>query len=151
MAWKLVNTHPFREIEKTRTEEDKLWDTFYWGVPEKSNVREEPEWLPSVDMAETRNEVIVNMEIPGIDPQNIDIFLGEGVLTVKGERKQKAEEGEETYHVVERRYGAFTRSIPIPGGIKYGKASASYKNGVLRVVLPKSAESKKKEIKIKVE
>ncbi len=151
MAWKLIDTHPFEEIEKTRTEMDKLWDTFYWGIPQKKGFREEAEWVPAVDVAETKNEVIVNVELPGMAPQDIDISLSEGILTIKGERKQKMEEGEENYHLIERSYGTFARSILLPTEVKHGKIRASYRNGILKVVLPKSAESKKKEIKVKVE
>ena len=90
-------------------------------------------------------------ELPGIDPKDIDISLNEGVLTIKGEKRQEREEKEEGYHLVERSYGSFTRSIRLPREVQSDKINASYKNGVLRITLPKSEEAKKKEIKIKVE
>jgi HSP20 family protein len=86
-----------------------------------------------------------------MDPKDIDISLSDGLLTIKGEKKQEREEKEENYHLVERSYGAFTRSIRLPKEVQSDKISASYKNGVLKVTLPKSEEAKKKEIKIKVE
>ncbi len=73
------------------------------------------------------------------------------MLTIRGEKKQEREDKEEDYHVVERSYGTFTRSIRLPKEVQSDKISASYKNGVLKVTLPKSEEAKKKEIKIKVE
>jgi len=94
---------------------------------------------------------VVNVEIPGMDPKEFDISLKEGTLTIKGEKKQERVEGEENYHLVERRYGAFTRSVLLPQKIQGDKLSASYKDGILRVTLPKSREVKKREIKIKVE
>ena len=90
-------------------------------------------------------------EVPGMDPKDIDISLSDGLLTIKGEKKQEREEKEENYHLVERSYGAFTRSIRLPKEVQSDKISASYKNGVLKVTLPKSEEAKKKEIKIKLE
>jgi HSP20 family protein len=86
-----------------------------------------------------------------MDPKDIDISLAEGVLTIKGEKKQEKEEKEENYHLIERSYGSFVRSVRLPKEVQSEKINASYKNGILRVTLPKSEEAKKKEIKIKVE
>ncbi|MFB3885331.1 MAG: Hsp20/alpha crystallin family protein [Thermodesulfobacteriota bacterium] len=151
MAWELINTHPFKDIEKIRSETDRLWDTFYWGKPQKGGVREEGEWLPAVDLIETDREFIVKVEMPGLDSKEIDISLSEGTLTIKGEKKQENEKADENYYLMERSYGSFTRSVRLPKKVDRDKISASYKNGVLKVALPKSGEAKKKEIKIKVE
>lgn len=151
MAWELMNTHPFEDIEKVRSEMDRLMDTFLFGVPQRREFLEEAEWLPAVDVAETKNEIVVNVEIPGMDPKEFDISLREGTLTIKGEKKQEKVEGEENYHLVERRYGTFTRSILLPQDVESDKISASYKNGVLTVAVPKSEGTNGKEIKIKVE
>jgi len=104
-----------------------------------------------VDVAEMKNEVVVNMEAPGMDPKEFDISLSEGTLTIRGEKKQEREEKEEDYRLIERRYGTFSRSIPLSQEVESDKIKASYKNGVLTIVLPKSKEAKKKEIKVKVE
>ena len=151
MAWELMNTRPFKDIEKVRSEMDRFMDTFLFGVPQRGEFWEEAEWLPAVDMAETKNEVVVNVEIPGMDPKEFDISLSEGTLTIKGEKKRERVEGEENYHLVERRYGAFTRSILLPQEVESDKIRASYKEGILKIALPKSEGAKKKEIKIKVE
>ena len=151
MAWELMNTHPFKDIEKVRSEMDRLLDTFLFGVPQKRDLWEGAEWLPAVDVAEMKNEVVVNMEAPGMDPKEFDISLSEGTLTIRGEKKQEREEKEEDYRLIERRYGTFSRSIPLSQEVESDKIKASYKNGVLTIVLPKSKEAKKKEIKIKVE
>jgi len=140
---------PFRDFERMRREMDRIWDTFFErGI---SRGEEEEGWLPSLDVAETKNEIVVKAEVPGMDPKDIDISLSDGLLTIKGEKKQEREEKEENYHLVERSYGSFTRSIRLPKEIQSDKINASYKNGVLKVVLPKSEEAKKKEIKIKVD
>jgi len=147
MAWELTMWEPFRGLEKMRSEMDRLWDSFFEGRP----LRRFWEWFPSLDVAETKNDLVVKVELPGMDPKDIDISLTDGLLTIKGEKKQEKEEKEENYHFIERSYGTFTRSIRLPKEVKHDKINASYKNGILKVVLPKSEEAKKKEIKVKVE
>jgi HSP20 family protein len=155
MAWELTTWKPFRELapfrdfERMRRDMDHLWEFFFERGVRRAD--EENEWLPSLDVAETKNEIVVKAEVPGLDPKDIDISLSDGLLTIKGEKKQEREEKEENYHLVERSYGAFTRSIGLPKEVQSDKISASYKNGVLKVTLPKSEEAKKKEIKIKLE
>jgi len=107
--------------------------------------------LPSIDLAEKDNELVVKCEVPGMDPKDINISLSDGVLTIRGEKKQEREEKEADYHLVERSYGSFSRSIQLPKQVQSEKISASYKNGILKITLPKSEEAKKKEIKIKVD
>jgi len=140
---------PFRDFERMRSEMDRLWNSFF----ERGTLRGEEggEWLPSLDIAETKNEIVVKAEVPGLEAKDIDISLSEGLLIIKGEKKQEREEKEENYHLVERSYGTFTRSIRIPNEVQSDKINASYKNGVLKIVLPKSEEAKKKEVKIKVQ
>ena len=140
---------PFREFERVRRQMDRLWDSFLGGGLARRG--EEGEWLPSLDVAETKNELVVKAEVPGMDAKDIDISLSDGMLTIKGEKKQEKEEKEADYHLVERSYGAFTRSIQLPSEVQSDKISASYKNGILKITLPKSEEAKKKEIKIKVD
>lgn len=141
---------PIREFERMRRDMDRLWDSFFEERPRRKG-EEVGEWLPSLDVSETKNNLVVKAELPGMDPKDIDISLNEGILTIKGERKQEKEEKEENYHLIERSYGSFTRSVRLPGEVKSEMISASYKDGVLKVTLPKSEEAKKKEIKIKVE
>jgi HSP20 family protein len=155
MAWELTTWKPFRELtpfrefERMRRDMDRFWDSFLEGGLRKRG--EEGEWLPSLDVAETKNELVVKAEVPGMDPKDIDISLSDGVLTIKGEKRQEKEEKEADYHVVERSYGSFLRSVQLPKEVQSDKISASYKNGILRVTLPKSEEAKKKEVKVKVE
>jgi len=129
---------------------DRLWDSFLEGGLQK-RAGEGREWFPFLDVAETKNELVVKAEVPGMDPKDIDLSLSDGVLTIKGEKRHEKEEKESDYHLVERSYGAFTRSVQLPKEVKSDKISASYKDGILKITLPKSEEAKKKEIKIKVE
>jgi len=133
-----------------RSEMYRMWDSFF---EEKPGIKMEEfgEWIPALDLSETKNELVAKAEIPGVDPKDIDISLNNDILTVQGEKKQEKEEKDENYHFVERTYGAFTRSIRLPKDVQGDKIKASYKEGVLRIALPKSEDAKKKEIKIKVE
>ncbi len=151
MAWELINTNPFKDVEETRSEMDRFWDTFLFGVPQKRDLWEEAEWLPAVDVAETKNEIIVNVEVPGMDPKEFDISLSGGILTISGEKKEEKVDEEENCHLIERRYGTFTRSILLPQEVESDKIRASYENGILTITVPKIEEAIRKEIKIKVE
>ena len=149
--WKpFTELAPFREFDRMRRDMDRLWDSFLEGVPRRRG-EERGEWLPSLDVSETKNELVVKAEVPGMDHKDIDVSLFNGVLTIKGEKKQEREEKEAGYHLVERSYGSFVRSVQLPKEVQGDKINASYKDGILRITLPKSEEAKKKEIKIKVE
>ena len=150
MANTLMRVSPFRELEKMSRDVDRLWDSFFEETP----VRRERLWsdpYPSLDLSETPDEFVVKAEIPGIDSKGIDISISDGAVTIRGEKKQEKEEKKENYHFVERSYGSFTRRIQLPGQVQGEKVKASYKDGVLKVILPKSEEAKRKEIKVKVD
>jgi HSP20 family protein len=156
MAWELTTWKPsgeltpFRDFERMKEEMDCFWDSFlegaFWKRGEDGTQR-----FPSLDVSETKNDFVVKAELPGMDLKDIDVSLNDGMLTIRGEKKQEKEEKEENYHLIGRSYGTFSRSVSLPRDVNHDKVNASYKDGVLRVVLPKSEETKKKEIKIKVE
>lgn len=148
MAFELAPWRPFRELTTLRDEMDRLWERFSGEWPTLEPVRRE--WAPSLDVSETKNNIVVKAEVPGLEPKDIDISLTGGVLTIKGEKKQEKEEKDENYHRIERSYGTFTRSVRVPQEVQSDKIEATYKDGVLKITLPKSEEAKKKEIKIKV-
>ena len=141
---------PFKELQRMRTDMDRLWESFFEGKPARRQ-EDMSGWVPSLDLAETKDSYVVKAEIPGMEAKDIDISLQNDLLTIRGEKKQEKEEKEENYHFVERTYGSFSRSIRLPQEIRGNKIKASYKDGVLKVTLPKSEEAKKKEMKIKVE
>lgn len=148
MAFELTPWRPFRELSTLRDEMDKMWNRFFSGLP---SMEFRGEWAPSLDISETKDNLVVKAEVPGMDPKDINISLANGLLTIKGEKRQEKEEKDENYHVMERSYGSFSRSIQLPREVKSDRIEASYKNGVLRITLPKSEEARRKEIKIKVE
>jgi HSP20 family protein len=97
---------------------------------------------PKADMSETVNEVCVSVELPGVDEKNIEVSLSNGMLTIKGEKREECESKEGTFFRKERYYGSFCRSISIPEGVDEKSVDASFKNGVLKIKLPKTIEAK---------
>ena len=149
MPFELTPWRPFRELTTLRDEMDKMWNRFLGEWPSMEPYK--GEWMPSLDVSETKDNIVVKAEVPGMNGKDIDISFANGVLTIKGERKQEKEEKDENYHRVERIYGAFSRSTRLPKDVQSDKIKASCKDGVLKITLPKSEEAKKKEVKIKVE
>ncbi|NLD39570.1 MAG: Hsp20/alpha crystallin family protein [Desulfatiglans sp.] len=127
----------------------KLFDRFFddWGL--ETVFSDDNEWVPAFDIAENEKDYAVTAELPGIDIKDVDITLSEGILTVKGEKKQEKEETVEGFHRIERCYGSFNRSFRIPGKVEADKIDASYKDGVLKVVLPKAEGTETKKIEIR--
>ena len=105
-------------------------------------------FVPPVDIYETDNEIVLKAEIPGVKKEDIKIEVSDGVLTLKGEKKEEREIKEENYHRIERTYGSFQRSFTLPTNVDRDKIKATYKDGVLEVVLPKKEEAKPREVRI---
>jgi len=105
-------------------------------------------WTPPVDIYETDNEVVVRADLPGVDQRDLDIRLENNVLTIKGERKMEQEAKEDNYHRIESAYGTFVRSFTLPAIVEEDKIKAEYKNGVLKIVLPKKEQAKPRQIKV---
>jgi HSP20 family protein len=97
-------------------------------------------WSPAVDIKEEDDRFVIRADIPGVSPDDIDISMEKGVLTIKGERKHEAEEDKEGYHRIERAYGTFMRRFALPENVDTDKISASSKDGVVELVLPKAVQ-----------
>jgi HSP20 family protein len=106
-------------------------------------------WVPAVDVAETQEKIIVRAELPGMKQEDIHIEFENGMLTLRGERTIEKSEGT-TWHRVERTYGAFSRSFTLPRTVDAEKITASYREGVLEIDVPKREEAKPKQIQIAV-
>ncbi|UCD86364.1 MAG: Hsp20/alpha crystallin family protein [Desulfobacterales bacterium] len=137
------------ELTRFRRDMDRLFDRFFEGWPFKLPTRE-GEWAPSVDVSETAKEVIVRAEIPGMDPKDMDVSVHGGVLTLRGERKKEHEEKGEKICRIERSYGALFRSVQLPAEVNAEKVKATYRDGVLKINLPKTKEEPVKKIEVKV-
>ncbi len=107
-------------------------------------------FAPPVDVYEDEHNVVLKIEVPGIDEKDIDVTLENNTLSVHGERRFEKEEKEENYRRVERRYGSFTRSFTLPNTVDADTIAANYEKGVLNIKLAKKAEAKPKQIKINI-
>jgi HSP20 family protein len=148
MANELMEWRPFREISRLRREMDRLWDD-YFGPGRRALKPMEMEFAPAVDVKETADQIVIKAEVPGIDAKDINISITGDVLTIKGEKKSEHEEKEENYHLVERSYGSFARSLVLPAAVDMDKIEAKYDKGVLTVTCTKKEEVKPKAIEIK--
>ena len=152
--------HPFDSL---RREIDRLFDDFGFGrrgspLRARSSAEADPFWrteiswakAPAVDVAETDKAYEVTAELPGMDESNIEVKLADDVLTIKGEKKEEKEEKKKDYYLSERHYGSFQRAFAVPDGVDTDKIDAQFKNGVLTVTLPKTAQAQKSEKKIEI-
>ena len=142
---KIVRKDPFFDIVNVRDTMDRMLDN-YFG---RSAISFEGYGVFDLDMYQNENEVVIEASIPGVDPDDINITIAGEVLTIKGEVKQEKESKSADYHVQERKYGSFSRSITLPTQIVAEKANAEFKNGILKLTLPKAEEVKPKTITVK--
>ncbi len=140
----------WRPIQDLKREMDRIFQEFFGRAyyPEKG---ETVEWAPAVDVSETEDAVIVKVDLPGVKPEDMEISLTDNMLIIKGEKKREEEEKKENFYRMERFFGSFMRAIQLPCEIQEEKIQATYKDGVLKIVLPKKPEEVKKVIKINVE
>jgi HSP20 family protein len=115
-----------------------------------SVMKEHGELMPAFDIAEADDRFVVRADLPGIDPKDLDISLTGNVLIIRGEKKEEREEKNERYHAIERQFGSFSRSFILPADVREDGTEASYKDGVLRVNIPKSEPAKQKKISVKM-
>jgi HSP20 family protein len=143
----IIRWDPVREIASMRDTMDRLFDDGFarpltaalWDVS-----------APAMDLYQTEDAVVVKMAVPGVDPNDIQVSVANGVLTIRGEIKEEKEEKEKTYHLRERRSGFFSRSVALPIQADTEKAAAEFENGVLTLTLPKAEAAKSKTISVRV-
>lgn len=136
------------ELERMRRDMDHIWDRFSKGF---SSPTLQQGWSPSLDLWETEHSLVVGIELPGIDPKEIDITVTGDTLIIAGEKKQEGDERKTNSHLKERNYGRFSRSIRSPVTIDPDRVEARYRNGVLLITLGKIESIKSKRITIKAE
>lgn len=143
----LVRWNPVRDMLRMRNEVDRLFDDF---VGQSMGGRyEDTTWGLALDIAELDNSFVVKASIPGVLPEDLDITVNDNTLTIRGEVKSDETIEEGRYHVRERRYGAFSRSLMLPRTVSRESIEANYENGVLTLTLPKAEEVQPKRISIK--
>jgi HSP20 family protein len=142
---------PMREMEDIQ---NRLSSFFNRRLPLRTNGGEEgfavAAWAPPVDIAEDDKEYLIKMELPGVNKEDVNVSAEGGILTIKGERKAEKEEKGKQYHRIERVYGTFIRSFTLPEGAAVDKISAEFRDGILKVHLPKDEQAKPKSIEVKV-
>jgi HSP20 family protein len=142
--------NPFDSLQR---EMARIFDRFTHGFGGDELAKREEWWgsaFPAVDIAETDKEILVTAELPGLDEKDLDVSLRGNHLYIRGEKKAEKEEKGEHYYHKESSYGAFHRAIHLPVEVEEDKIEATYKKGVLKITLPKSAEALKTRKKISI-
>ena len=142
---------PFRELDDLQ---DRLSTIFGRAPVKKEGDKREAltvaEWAPLVDIVEDDKDYVIKAELPGLKKEEIKVGVQDDVLTISGERKYEKEEKDKKFHRIERAFGSFMRSFTIPDDSDGEKVSAEFKDGILRVHLPKTEKVKPKQVEVKV-
>lgn len=143
----LIRWDPFREMMSLRDAMDRMFENAFIS-PRTTSWFTEGEIPLALDVVEEDDKYIVKASVPGINPDDLEITYDNNMLTIKGEIKEEKEVEEKRYHIHERRFGTFSRSIVLPSTIDVDKIDAQYKDGILSLSLPKVEEAKPKKIKV---
>lgn len=137
---------PLRSLRSLEKEFDDLFSAF--GLPSRWEEGRELEWAPPADIVETKDNYQIDLEMPGMNKEDVKINLTNDVLTIQGEKKMEQSTKEGNVHRTERSYGTFMRSFRLPGAVDTDKVKAEYKNGILHMTIPKAEGAKSKQIQI---
>jgi HSP20 family protein len=143
----VIRWRPFSEMSNLQREMNRMFDSFMRMPDEEEGFR--GTWSPEIDIKETADAIVIQADLPGMKKDEIKLQIRDNTLQISGEKKMQEEKKGETYHRVERVYGSFRRTFTLPTMVDSSKIQAIYKDGVLHLTLPKSEESKPKEIQIK--
>ena len=143
----LVRWDPFRDLVSIQDELNRLFGRTFTGQ-EAMRPAASGQWMPAMDVFETEDRIVATLELPGIEPKEVEVAVEDSTLTVSGKREFTSETNEENYHRVERRYGSFARSISLPQTVDTEKVSARFDKGVLTIEVPKVERAKPKRIEI---
>ncbi|MGH7515969.1 MAG: Hsp20/alpha crystallin family protein [Gemmatimonadales bacterium] len=141
-------TDPFPGLRRLNSILDDPFTT--WPFQREENRALTAAWTPAVDVFEDKDSVKIIAELPGVKPEDVKLSIENNVLTLRGEKKQVAEEKTERVHRYERAYGMFERSFALPNTVEAERAEARYDNGVLTIHLPKVERARPREIQVKV-
>jgi HSP20 family protein len=144
----LVKKEPESLLSVFRKDLDRFFEEF-WGGRFPSFF--EAEFAPPVEVGETNEEVFVNIQVPGMKKEEVNVQLTEGALSVKGERKEEKEEKKKNFYRREFGYGSFARTIGLPEEVEIDKAVATLDNGVLKVRIPKTEKARKRSVAVPIQ
>jgi len=152
IPWRARQTwwDPFKELEAIQDEMNKIFNSSLIKLSSRDVGLLEGSWSPAVDIYDSKDSILVKADIPGMKKEEIDVSVHNDCLIIKGEKKQEKEIKEKDFVRTERFYGSFNRTIRLPAEVDAEKVNATYKNGVLELVLPKKEDAKPKQIKIEV-
>jgi HSP20 family protein len=142
----LARWDPATGLGDIQTEINRMFDAFF-GRPTAPGIGERV-WVPAVDMYETKDNLVVACDVPGVREKEVHVSITGDVLTIRGDRKLQNEAQDESYHRLERWYGKFERHVTLPIAVQPDTVTATYRDGVLEIKLPKAEEIKPREIKI---
>ena len=137
---------PFRDLMSIQNELNRLFGRTYAGGESGT---EAGTWMPALDVFETEDKFVVKVELPGLNPDEVDVSVEDSTLTIRGERKFYENVPDDSFHRVERRYGACQRSLSLPPTADAERIEASFDRGVLSVEVPKAEQAKPKKIQVK--
>ena len=146
----LVRWDPFRELEDVSARLNRVFGRPAWLRGDDKEMLSVADWTPSADISETDSEYTIKAELPEVKKEDVKVTFQNGVLTIRGERKQEKEEKGKKYHRVERSYGSFFRSFAVPDTVDETRVRAEFKDGLLNLQVPKSEKAKPKTIEVKV-
>ena len=146
----LIRWDPFREISTLQERMNRLFSEVARRSPVAEEEMVQGAWIPPVDIFETGDSIVIKAELPRISKEDITLEVKENTLTIKGEKKFEKDVKEESYHRVERSYGAFQRAFSLPGTVQQDKVKAKFRDGILEITIPKAEEAKPKQIKVDV-
>lgn len=135
--------HPLTSLQR---EVERLFEDFGRGFPGFAHARE---LMPAMDVVETDKAIEISAELPGLEEKDVQIDVADNVLTIRGEKKAEKEEKDKNYRLIERSYGAFSRTLELPAGVKADEIKAIIAKGVLKVVVPRPAPAQTKKIDVK--
>ncbi len=150
MSMNIVRYDPFRDLRGLREEFNRLFAGSLAPAFDEEGIARGT-WSPTVDIYESKDQIVLEAELPGMNREDFELSVENNVITLRGERRFEKKDEADNYHRVERAYGSFTRSFTLPRSVSAEGASAEYRNGVLRVVLPKREEAKARRIEVKGE
>jgi HSP20 family protein len=140
----LVRWDSGREVDTLQSEVNRIFDSFFGRTDDASARR----WVPAMDLVETDDHLVLRADLPGLEQDDVNVEIKDGVLTLSGERRSEREQKTEGFHRVERAFGSFSRSLTLPQGVDADKVAAEFDKGVLEVRIPKPEERKPHKVAI---
>jgi HSP20 family protein len=147
----MMRWDPFQDLRSAQDEMAQMNPTLAHALglhAQQGNARTTA-WAPALDISERKDAYLVTVELPGLKPEDLDITMEDGLLTIQGERQFTSESSEQQFHRVERRYGAFRRAITLPAHVMAEGIQASFEDGVLQILVPKAEEATPKRIQVR--